>query len=90
MYEGSLYGSVPIAERGVETSNWLLQRRAGVILDEPLEQSLMEFFGSLSQTSYAELVNRVAAVPRNDLVFDQANCEALVDELQHPIRHGVN
>jgi succinoglycan biosynthesis protein ExoL len=90
MYEGSLYGSVPIAERGVETSNWLLQRRAGVILDEPLEQSLMEFFGSLSQTSYAELVNRVAAVPRNDLVFDQANCQALVDELQHPIRHGVN
>jgi hypothetical protein len=29
-------------------------------------------------------------VPRNDLVFDQANCQALVDELQHPIRHGVN
>ena len=49
MYEGSLYGSVPIAERGVETSNWLLQRGAGVILDEPVEQSLMEFFGRLNQ-----------------------------------------
>jgi succinoglycan biosynthesis protein ExoL len=89
MYEGSLYGSVSIAERGVETSNWLLQRGAGVILDEPVEQSLTEFFGRLNHASYAELVTRVAAVPRNDLVIDQANCQALVEELQHPIRRGI-
>jgi succinoglycan biosynthesis protein ExoL len=89
MYEGSLYGAVPIAERGVETANWLLQRGAGVILDEPVEQSLMELFGRLSHASYAELVNRVVAVPRNDLVIDQANCRALVEELQHPTGHGV-
>lgn len=89
MYEGSLYGAVPIAERGVETSNWLLQRGAGVILDDPVEQSLMEFFRRLDPASYAGLVNRVAAVPRKDLVIDQANCQALVEELQHPIRRGI-
>ena len=76
MYEGSLYGSVPIAERGVETSNWLLQRGAGVILDDPVERSLMEFLGGLDPASYAELVNRVGAVPRKDLVIDQANCQS--------------
>jgi succinoglycan biosynthesis protein ExoL len=89
MYEGSLYGSVPIAERGVETSNWLLQRGAGVILDEPIEQNLVQLFGRLTNTSYAELANRVAALPRKDLVIDQVNCRALVEELQHPTGRGV-
>ena len=84
MYEGSLYGSVPIAEKGVETSNWLLQRSAGVILGEPVEQSLLEFFGKLNQASYGELVNRIAALSRQDLVIDRAGCRTLVGELLHP------
>jgi succinoglycan biosynthesis protein ExoL len=86
MYEGSLHGSVPIAEKGVETSNWLLQREAGVILDEPIEQRLMEFFGKLKQSGFAELVTRIAGLPRHDLVIDGAGCRALVEALRHPTR----
>ena len=89
MYEGSLYGSVPIAEKGVETSKWLLQRGAGVILDEPIEQNLIEFFRTLSHARYVDLVDRIAAVPRKDLVIDRADCQALVEELQHPMRLGL-
>ena len=85
MYEGSLYGSVPIAEKGVETANWLLQRGAGVILDEPIEQHLLDLFGRLSPAGYAELVNRLAAVSRQDLVTDRAGCRALVEEFRHPV-----
>ena len=88
MYEGSLYGSVPIAEKGVETSKWLLQRGAGVILDEPIEQNLIEFFRTLSHATYVDLVDRIAAVPQKDLVIDRADCQALVEELQHP-KHFV-
>jgi hypothetical protein len=83
LYEGSLYGSVPIAKRGIETSNWLLQRGAGVILGEPIEQNLIEFFRTLSDAAYVELVARIAAVSRKDLVIDQGDCQALVEELQH-------
>lgn len=84
MYESSLYGSVPIAEKGVETSNWLLQRGAGVILGEPVEQRLLEFFGKLNQAGYGELVNRIAALSRQELVIDRAGCRMLVEELLHP------
>jgi hypothetical protein len=89
MYEGSLYGSVPIAEKGVETSKWLLQRGAGVILGEPMEQNLIEFFRTLSHAAYVDFVNRIAAVPRKDLVIDRTDCQALVEELQHPMRSGA-
>jgi hypothetical protein len=71
LYEGSLYGAVPIANRGVETSSWLLQRGAGVILNEPVEQHLLEFLRALSCTAYAEFANRIAAVPRKDLVVNE-------------------
>jgi succinoglycan biosynthesis protein ExoL len=84
MYEGSLYGSVPIAEKGVETSSWLLQRHAGVVLDEPIERRLAEFFGNLNQATYAKLANRVVALSRDDLVIDRAACRALVENLRDP------
>jgi succinoglycan biosynthesis protein ExoL len=86
MYEGSLHGSVPIAEKGVETSNWLLQRGAGVILDEPIEQDLTKFFAKLNPSTFAELANRIAALPRGDLIIDRAGCRRLVDVLRHPAR----
>jgi hypothetical protein len=86
LYESSLYGAVPIANRGVETSSWLLQRGAGVILNEPVEQHLLEFFRALSRTAYAEFANRIAAVPRKDLVVNEADCRALVEAFHHPIQ----
>ena len=44
IYEGSLYGTVPIAPAGIETGRWLAKRGAGVILEEPVEQQLIDFF----------------------------------------------
>ena len=66
LYEGSLFGAVPIAEEEVETSNWLVQRGVGLILKQPLEWHLRDFFGQLNQAKYAELSDRVAALPRRD------------------------
>jgi succinoglycan biosynthesis protein ExoL len=84
MYEGSLYGSVPIAEKGVETANWLLHRGAGVIIDEPVEGRLLEIFRKLNQTDYSELVERNGALSRQDLVIDRADCRTLVEALRRP------
>jgi succinoglycan biosynthesis protein ExoL len=78
IYEGSVHGAVPIALAGVETGSWLAKRGAGVVLNEPLEQRLADFLGSLDAASYSRLAHQVEALPRTDLVDDQADCRALV------------
>ena len=84
MYEGSLYGAVPLAIKGVETSRWLQQRGAGVILEEPLKQQLVDFFLQLNPINYTKLVKGMEALPRQDLVIDRADCRQLVEALRHP------
>jgi succinoglycan biosynthesis protein ExoL len=82
IYEGSLYGTVPIGVAGVETGRWLAKRGAGVVLDEPLEQELIDFFRSLDKETYSKLAGQIEALPRTDLVSDQADCRALVEALR--------
>jgi succinoglycan biosynthesis protein ExoL len=81
VYEGSLYGAVPIGLAGVETGLWLAKRSVGVVLDEPLEQRLVDFFRRLDRDSYAILAHEVEALPRTDLVSDQSDCRELVEAL---------
>jgi succinoglycan biosynthesis protein ExoL len=81
IYEGSLYGTVPIALSGIETGRWLAKRGAGVILDEPVEQQLVDFFRYLDNKTYSKLADKVEALPRTDLVSGQADCCALVEAL---------
>ena len=81
VYEGSLYGAVPIALAGVETGHWLAERGAGVILDEPLEQQLVDFFRRLDRIGYARLARGIEALPRTDLVSGQSDCRQLVEAL---------
>jgi hypothetical protein len=88
IYEGSLYGAVPIALAGVETGRWLAERGAGVILGEPLEQQLVDFFRRLDQIGYARLARGIEALPRTDLVSDRSDCRELVESLV-PIRRDA-
>ena len=81
IYEGSLYGTVPIVLAGIETGHWLAKRGAGVILDEPVEQQLIDFFRYLNNKTYSKLADQVEALPRTDLVSGQADCCALVEAL---------
>jgi succinoglycan biosynthesis protein ExoL len=81
VYEGSLYGAVPIALAGVETGRWLAERRAGVVLDEPLAQQLVEFFRRLDRDGYATLAQGIEVLPHTDLVSGQSDCRELVEAL---------
>src|SRR5215831_2188204 len=81
VYEGSLYGAVPIGLAGVETGHWLAERGAGVVLDEPLERQLVDFFRRLDRDSYAILAQGVEALPRPDLISNKSDCRELVDAL---------
>ena len=81
VYEGTLYGAVPISQRGVETSRWLSRHGIGVELEEPVERGLVDFFHRLDQDGYAKLAEKLRAVPRRDLVVDRSDCRELVEVL---------
>jgi succinoglycan biosynthesis protein ExoL len=83
MYEGSLFGAIPIAENGVETANWLRQHHVGVILNEPIEQQLLNFFSKLDQSSYIALADQVNALAPSEIMVDRDGCESLVQALRN-------
>ena len=85
LYEGTCYGAVPIALAGVETSAWLARHRIGVVQSEPLLEHLAAFFPSLDPQAYALLARSVQAVPRADIVSDEADCRDLVQSLRRPL-----
>jgi succinoglycan biosynthesis protein ExoL len=90
VYEGSLYGAVPIALAGVETGRWLSERGAGVVLGEPLEQQLVEFFRRLDPDGYATLAQGTEALPRTDLVYGQSDCREFVEALCRSAAAGAS
>ena len=79
LYESGLYGAVPIALRDVETGEWLAQRKLGVLLTEPVEENLLEFFRSLTADAYIEHAAAIARAPRSTWVHDVADCRRLVE-----------
>jgi succinoglycan biosynthesis protein ExoA len=88
VYEGSLYGSVPLALSDVETGKWLAARNAGVLLPDPPEQALRAFFEALTPEKYRSLAQGVAAIPRSDLADDARSCRALIEAL--PLRRTIS
>jgi succinoglycan biosynthesis protein ExoL len=81
IYEGTLYGAVPIALAGVETGAWLASHGIGMLLDAPPERNLIDFFGRLGLRAYTGLAEAVAGVPLADLADGAANCKELVRSL---------
>jgi hypothetical protein len=81
IYEGSAHGAVPIALAGVETATWLDKEGAGVVLQEPLEERLTEFFASLDAQLYGRLAAEIAALPRAHIVDERADCRELVNAI---------
>jgi len=82
LYEGGLFGAVPIATSSVESGRFLKQLGVGVTLEEPLGRSLADFFAGLTPTRYGELEQAVSNVPRSTWIYDQNDCTALVDYLR--------
>jgi len=79
LYEGQLFGAVPIALKRVETGRWLARRHAGLLLDDPVE--LLPQLRALTSQAYLALAQATADIPRADLICGPADCEALVREL---------
>ena len=68
LYEGTLFGAVPLALRQVETGRWLAARQCGLLLDAPAEQTLPALFASLTPFSYRQMRQRLARVDAASLI----------------------
>jgi succinoglycan biosynthesis protein ExoL len=81
IYEGTLFGAVPIALAAVEAGNWLAERGIGVLVNGSPEPQLSEFFHRLDSDGYFHFVNQIAGLPRASLMDRRSECRALVTDL---------
>jgi succinoglycan biosynthesis protein ExoL len=78
IYEGCLYGAVPIALAQVETGRWLADQGVGVLLDDPCEIPLLNLFRHLSAKTYLTLAHAVDELPRWVVADNDQNCRDLI------------
>lgn len=84
IYEGGLYGSVPIAQSGVETGRHLSNLGIGVILDNPLDQNLASFFSKLTPIMYQKLQEKSLSTPATNWLSDYSDATRLAKSLITP------
>lgn len=78
LYEGGVYGTVPMALCNVETGRALQKLGIGVVLDNNLPESLCAFLSTLTAESYQSLATAAAAVPIERWVYTTADCQNLI------------
>lgn len=83
LYEGCLYGSVPITVDGTETNRFVASRGLGLTLREPSAIALQAMFEGLTAEHYGSLSSAVSATDRRTWMTDRADCRALVDTLSN-------
>lgn len=81
LYEGGLYGAVPIALSSTETGHFLARRGIGVIVDKATPDALEVLFNEMTAEAYSDHFSRIAAVERGQWVTGPADCRALVARL---------
>jgi succinoglycan biosynthesis protein ExoL len=81
LYEGGIFGAVPLAEKAVETGRFLKRLGIGVTLGEPLDLALASFFNELSTVQYKSLEENVSRVPPSTWIHDKKECEEFVSWL---------
>jgi succinoglycan biosynthesis protein ExoL len=81
LYEGGLFGTVPITMRSMETGRWLAARHAGVLLEDDLEASLNATFAAFDAASYAASARAMAAIPVESFLFDETESKSLATRL---------
>lgn len=78
LYEGLHHGAVPIALAGTETARWLAAHRVGVVLSEPLSDSVRAFLTAPNAKQYSGLFEAATSLDPNLLAFTREDCRALL------------
>ena len=78
LYEGGLYGAVPIAMDGTETARFLASRKIGLTLDKADAAHLATLLGDMDEQRYLAAFDAVAAQDRKQWMTDRGDCQGLV------------
>ncbi len=81
LYEGCLYGSVPLSIAGTETNRFLADKQLGLSLNEPTANALQAMFEGLTAERYGALSSAVADTGRHTWMADRGDCRALIETL---------
>ena len=81
LYEGSVFGTVPLALRAVETGQWLARHGCGLLLDRPLERTLPALFATMTCSAYETARNRIAALDHGTLLETSTTAASFVSML---------
>ncbi|HEX8044464.1 glycosyl transferase family 1 [Rhizobium sp.] len=81
LYEGGLYGAVPIAMDGTETSRFLASRKIGLTLDKANPAHLVALMSDMNEERYLAAFDAMAAQDRRQWMTDRADCQGLVQRL---------
>ena len=84
IYEGGCFGVPVIAARNTQTGRWIEEHASGWTFEEPLEESLVEFFRSIGRDEWREVKLRCLARPREEFTGegDYVSLSAKLDELE--------
>jgi len=78
IYEGGLFGAIPIARNGCATAAWLQGNGIGVILDGDPEPALTAFFGTLDQARTDHLTSVIRTRPLETFLYTDKDCADLM------------
>lgn len=81
LYEGCLYGAVPIAMAGTETARFLASRKIGLMLEKAETEHLAARLGAVREENYLAAFGALAAQDRKQWMTDRAECQALSQRL---------
>jgi succinoglycan biosynthesis protein ExoL len=81
LYEGCLYGTVPIALEGTQTARFLGERNIGLALPQATASGLQALFETMTGDRHSALSDAVGATDRKTWLADRSDCEALVASL---------
>ncbi len=81
LYEGSMFGSVPLALHTVETGRWLARHECGLLLDVPLERDLPALFAGMTSAVYEDARRRITRLDPDLLMETSASATAFVTKL---------
>ncbi|MFO1146989.1 MAG: glycosyl transferase family 1 [Alsobacter sp.] len=81
LYEGCLYGAVPIALESVETGRWLAARGIGLVLPSVEPADIAGVLGHLDPSRRAELAAAVRRLPATTWSASASECRDIVGDV---------
>ncbi len=81
LYEGCLYGTLPIALAGTETARFIEKRDIGFVLQNAGADDLAALFAEMNPQIYADAFNTLSTTDRKQWLTDRDDCRQLVQHL---------